>query len=126
MLDLVKSKSSLRIKSQFNIAFEEIKAKLSDLGDVSDLEDCPSIVFHICELIENLSKPILEGKEKQKLALRLLIEAFPRLNNELDMKRLSKLIDFLVDMELVKKVPMSTMCLSSVRGFLKRSSSSSN
>jgi hypothetical protein len=65
-LQLVKIRSSLKEVSDWNVAFEEVKHLLKQLGDISALEDCPSIILHICELIENISKPTLKGQEKQE------------------------------------------------------------
>lgn len=119
-LALVKSKSMLKEKSDLNCAFAELNAQLQALGDLTQVKDCPSLVLHICELIENLAKPILKGSEKQELAIKLMLNLFPVLNNDLDISRIKKIIDFVVDMKLVKKISTATVAVNGVCGFLSK------
>jgi hypothetical protein len=119
-LPLVKCKSALKEKSNYNCAFTELKAQLQELGDISDLKDCPSLVMHVCELIENIGKPSLTGQEKQDLAIKLLIDAFPVLNNLADIERIKKLINFLVDMNLIKNISATTAAANGVCKYISK------
>jgi hypothetical protein len=119
-LQLVKIRSSLKEVSDWNVAFEEVKHLLKQLGDISALEDCPSIILHICELIENISKPTLKGQEKQELAIKLLHDLYPSLVDSKTTERLKKTINFLVDMKLVNRIPNTTIAVKNVCGFLAK------
>lgn len=116
-LDLVKSKTSLQKLERMNTILEELREKIKELGDISELHDDPAFIAHVCELVENVSKVSLKGPEKSNLVLKLLLEVFAHLNNEKDLKRIQKSINFIVNSKLIKAIPNSTVVAKSVCSF---------
>ena len=119
-LDYVKSKSNCKKVMRLNGVMNELRAKLNEFSNADQLEDDPSIIQYICELLENVTTVELKGEEKQNIAINLLVEKFAVLNNEKDIKRLKKQIDYLVDSGLINKVSMSTRVLKSTYFFFQK------
>jgi hypothetical protein len=122
-LDLVKRTPSLKKLSQKNKALEELREKIAELGDISELSDPhPDLVEHFCTLVENISKVVLKGPEKKALVLQLLLEIFPILNNDKDCERIERLIDHVCNRGLIKKISDTTVLGSKFCSFIKKSS----
>ncbi len=118
-LDLVKSTSSLKRVEKMNNIAADLKAKIADLGDVSSLEDDASFLLHICTLVENVSTK-LKGADKKDLVIKQMITTFPTLNNQKDLARIGKLIDFLVENSLVKSIGNVEVATSNFCSFLNK------
>lgn len=103
-LELVKCRSSLQHQEQLNVVFKELRQKINDIGDISNLSNDIAFVAYVCNLVENISKPLLKGKEKSDLAIQLILETFPVLNNDRDLKTLQNSINFIVDNGIVNKI----------------------
>lgn len=120
-------KGSLADKqSYFLSAKREIQQLIRDRY-VEALESCsddPSFVLYVCQLVENIrekytGKLKITGDEKKQLAVSIITELLPSLNNEADIKRIGKLVDFLCLCALIVKVSGSTQ----VKSLLKKSCS---
>jgi hypothetical protein len=119
-LDLVKSKSGLKEKVNKNTAEAEIMEKIKELGDISELVDCPSIILQICSYVENLNKSSLKGKEKQDLVIKLITQIFPTLNKDNDIRRIRKTIDFLCSQGNVKAISNAVVATKTVCSWLSK------
>lgn len=116
-LDLVKTKSNLKKIERTNVALDELRSKLKDLGDISDLQDDPELIEQLCVWVENISKLKLKGEEKQNTVIKLLLEVYPILNNDKDVNRLKKQIDHICASGLLKKIGKSAVIASKVASF---------
>jgi hypothetical protein len=116
-LDLVKSKSSLQKLEAINTALDELREKIKEKGDVSEMHDDDAFIANLCECVENITKVSLTGSEKSNLVIKLLLEVFSHLNNEKDLKRIQKSINFIVSGNFVKVVPDSKLVAKSVWNF---------
>jgi hypothetical protein len=119
-LDLVKTKSNLKKVERTNVALDELRSKLKELGDISALQDDPELIEQLCIWVENISKLKLKGEEKQSTVVKLLVEEFPVLNNEKDINRLKKQIDHICASGLIQKVSDALVVGVKVCGFLKK------
>ena len=117
-LDLVKLTTSVKKQTHLNTCLAELDAKIKELGDISHLLNDPSFIHHLCNLVENLTKMTLTGKEKKALVIKTLVATFPVLNNDADQERLSKLIDFIVDSGIVQKVRNSVAQTKTVCSYI--------
>ena len=119
-LDLVKTKSNLKKLERNNGALDEIRSKIKDLGDISQLENDPELIEQLCTWVENITKIILKGVEKQDLVVKLLLDNYPTLNNDKDIARIRKQINHIVSSGLITKVSDTAVVASSVCGFIKK------
>jgi hypothetical protein len=120
-LALVKSKGNLRKTQSKNECYTAVKRELDNHGDVSELQDDISFILKVCSLIENVRTGTkLTGQDKQDLAVKLLCDIFPALNNSLDVHRLRKSIDFVCDMNLIKVVSTTKKISNSLVCSLKK------
>jgi hypothetical protein len=119
-LDLVKTKSNLKKIERTNVALDELRSKLKELGDISELQDDPELIEQLCIWVENISKLKLKGEEKQGTVIKLLLELYPILNNEKDVNRLKKQIDHICASGLIQKVSDAVVVGSKLCGFLKK------
>lgn len=100
------------------------------LGSVSNLQELKetklsTLVKYVCELIENGKYKAKDEKlklDKKQIAIDVLTSPslFPDLNNDLDKRRLSDLIDFVCESDLVKKLPTSRILSKSIGSFIKK------
>lgn len=118
-LDLVKAQSALKREERLNTTITELRDKIVELGSLNNLIHEPSLVLHICQLVENITRVKLSGSEKKQLVIQLITESIPQLNNENDMHKIGKLIDFLCECDLIKKVAETKVVAKSVFNFLK-------
>ena len=124
-LSLIKLSSSAgKIVSNGDLK-NDIVTLLSGLSNLQELKNSKlsTVVKYVCELIENSSykaKTDALKLDKKQLALDAIIQTFPDLNNEADIKRLSDLIDFCVESGLVKAIPQSTIIAKSGLSWLKK------
>jgi hypothetical protein len=115
-LDFVKSKSNLKRIELINIITNELKQKITDLGEVSTLQEDASFVHYVCNLVENVESVALKGPEKKELVMKLIGMVFPAA----DIIKMGHMIEFCCDMKLVSKVPLSKVVLSTVCTFLSK------
>ena len=120
-LDLVKLTSSVKKQTHINTCLTELDDKIKELGDISHLVNDPAFHHHRCNLVENLTKMTLTGADKKALVIKTIIATFPVLNNDADKERISKLINFIVDAQIVQKVSNSVAQTKTVCNyFLKK------
>lgn len=116
-LEFVKSTSSLQKAEKLNIAIDDLRQIFVEVGNIEEMSDDPSFIQKVCELVENVTSISLTGKEKLELALQLITEKFPLLNNEKDLQRLTKQINHMVDSGLIKKISGMKVLSSRVCNF---------
>ena len=119
-LDLVKLKSGLKVVNALNIVEKELREAINELGDLSQLQDDPSLILHFCCLLENVTSVTLKGEQKQELVLKFLLDAFPSLNNERDINRLKKTINFICDMNLLTERPSNKQVAGGFISWVKK------
>ncbi len=121
-LDLVKIADTSSVKKTINLncALMELDSKIAELGDLSHLVDNPSLVLHVCNLVENISKVVLSGLEKKDIVIKIVVRLFPVLNNDADKLKMSKLIDFICSVGILHKVSSISVTQGACVNFLKR------
>ena len=119
-LDLVKTKSNLKKIERTNVALDELRSKLTDLGDISELQDDPELIEQLCVWVENISKLKLKGDEKQGTVIKLLLEVYPVLNNDKDIHRLKKQIDHICASGLLTKISKTAVVGYKVLNFFAK------
>lgn len=119
-LELVKAKSNLKKVEKLNSIYCELQELVNELGNIDNLVDDPSVIIHICELVENVNTYELTGAEKQELAIKLLVGKFPVLNNEKDIKRIKLLIDSFCENKVIQKIADSKVASKSFWKFIVR------
>jgi hypothetical protein len=104
---------------------QDIITLCQSISNLQELKETKlsTIVKYVCELIENGKYKPKDEKlklNKRDLAIDALTCLFPDLNNDLDKKRLSDLIDFVCESNLVKKVGSSQIIKKGVVNFIKK------
>ena len=124
-LNLVKlANSANKIVSHGDLK-QDIITLCSSVSNLQELKETKlsTIVKYVCELIENGKYKAKDDKlklDKKQIAIDALTTLFPDLNNDLDKKRLSDLIDFVCESDLVKKLPTSRILSKSIASFIKK------
>lgn len=113
--------SSLDKFKRLSVVEREVDEELGKLGDLSRLTDCePQLVLHLCNLVENITSCRLKGEEKKQFVLDKIKSLMPSLDNDNDLKWITKLIDVLCLVGAVTTVAKSAEAASmakSVCGF---------
>ena len=97
----------------------QIDDMLAGLVGVADPE-CPSILLHVMQLVENLDTPPPSGAAKKQLVLDKIAALLPVVNNEQDLRRLGKTIDFLCELKLVSKLTTAAVVSASACSYLQK------
>jgi hypothetical protein len=116
-LDLVSLSPALKKLQAVKVVEDELKEKLSELSGVDGLLHDPHLLLHIMNLVENVSKVALVGADKKQMVIKLLIQMFPILNSEADLKRIDLLIEFICAQGLVKRVEQSIVLKKQVSSY---------
>ena len=116
-LELVKANSllGLSIQQKKNSCIIELTSEIDKLGDLTNLMYDPSVILHLCNMVENLSQVKFNGVEKKQLVIDQIIRLFPILNNDTDRIKIMKTIDFLCTSDMVRKIATSDLTKSGVK-----------
>jgi hypothetical protein len=103
-LELVKLKRSVeKIKSESDLIVEIISL-LNQIPNVSQLLKDPELILYICNLIENNSYCGNKKLDKKDIAVKIVIQLNPTMNNDSDVSLIKNMIDFLHSNRKIKKL----------------------
>ena len=103
-LDLVKLKRSVaKLKSEGDLV-NEILSRLNQIADVTALCKDPEFILYVCNLLENNSYSGTKKLDKKDLAIKIIIQLNPAVNNNQDIQLISNLIDFLHSNKKIRKL----------------------
>lgn len=95
---------------------------LSNLQELKD-KKISRLIIYVCSLIENAKYETKDERlklNKKQVAIDTLTSVFPDLNNDVDIKRLSELIDTICESKVIKKVATSKVISKGVVNFIKK------
>ena len=103
-LDLVKLKRSVaKLKSEGDLV-NEILSRLNQIADVPALCKDPEFILYVCNLLENNSYSGTKELDKKDLAIKIIVQLNPAVNNNQDIQLISNLIDFLHSNKKIRKL----------------------
>ena len=103
-LDLVKLKRSVaKLKSEGDLV-NEILSRLNQIADVPALCKDPEFILYVCNLLENNSYSGTKKLDKKDLAIKIIVQLNPAVNNNQDIQLISNLIDFLHSNKKIRKL----------------------
>lgn len=124
-LKLVKlPKSARKIVSEGDLKSDCVML-LREMSNLQELKNkkISKILIYLCDLIENAKYETKDERlklDKKQVAIDSLICVFPDLNNDVDIKRVSEIIDTICEEKVVKKVATSKVISKGVVNFIKK------
>lgn len=105
---------------RLSIAEQEIEEELRRYGNLAAVRDVGELVHLLASYVENLTTVRLTGEEKKALVIKKFRQYNTDYESEIDQKWIGILIDTLVVVGSVVKVPQSRLALKSAASFCSR------
>ena len=118
-LVLIPLKGVMAVKTNQSNLVQDIITILKEIPNLNELKGSITLLDNICLLIENHDQKT--KVDKKQTAINIMIQLFPELNNDKDMKKLSQDIDEIISIsKYVKKIPMFSKLSKQISAYVQK------